>query len=148
MSYILSICSGGSLRIGSERCEGRRPLGAQRSAFKGIPSGMDGRHERRGRRDNARLHRLARGITKQTPAALLIDSSFGGALGTCKSDNQTTTVGGGHTTNSVQPNAIRNQHLCEAKRGGAGHWPFFPAFAAFDFFFASSLNSIFFTCSG
>ena len=33
-------------------------------------------------------------------------------------------------------------------RDQGGHWPFLPAFAAFDFFLASSLNSIFLTCSG
>ena len=48
--------------------------------------------------------------------------------------------------NPFPKNTSHNQHLCEAKRGG--HWPFFAAFAAFDFFFASSLNSILFTCSG
>ena len=43
--------------------------------------------------------------------------------------------------NPFPKNTSHNQHLCEAKRGG--HWPFFAAFAAFDFFFASSLTPSF-----
>ena len=57
-----------------------------------------------------------------------------------------------HTASETS--VLHNQHmkavayLLHFVRDQGGHCPFFPAFAAFDFFFASSLNSIFFTCSG